>query len=71
MAVQTRSMTKMKSDNYMSNVDYNKEELKKIIDKFDTIYNTPTFILGSICMYPVILASITLFFSGIYYLNLI
>jgi len=71
MPVQTRSMTKMKEENYMSNTDCNKEDLRKIIDKFNIINNTPTFLLGSICLYPIFLVGFSLIFSGVYYINLI
>jgi hypothetical protein len=67
MPVKTRSMTKLKSDDYMSNIECNKEELRKIIYKL----NGTTSTIESVCMYPIYLVGISLVFSGIYYLNLI
>ena len=67
MPVQTRSMTKIQSSDYMSNIDCNKEELRKIINKL----NDSSSIFENICAYPIFLVGISLVFSGIYYLNLI
>jgi hypothetical protein len=67
MTVQTRSMTKIQSSDYMSNIDCNKEDLKKIINKLNNTSN----IVENVCMYPIFLTGISIVFSGIYYLNLI
>ena len=69
MPVQTRSMTSQMDD--FTHIEYNQEELKRIIYKFNPQYSTPMTIAGLILMYPIYLAGFTIIFSGVYYLNLI
>ena len=69
MPVQTRSMTADMDD--VTHIEYNQEELKRIIHKFNPQYSTPITILGVMLMYPIYLAGISIIFSGVYYLNLI
>jgi hypothetical protein len=69
MPVQTRSMTSHMDD--FTHIEYNQEELKRIIYKFNPQYSTPMTILGVMLMYPIYLVGISIIFSGVYYLNLI
>ena len=66
MPVQTRSMVRAKNnepdpikDNYVSNIEFNKEEFINLMN------NTPTFLLGNICIFPAVLV---LVLAGVYYL---
>ena len=66
MPVQTRSMVRAENndpdpikDNYVSNIEFNKEEFINLMN------NTPTFLLGNICIFPTVLV---LVLAGVYYL---